>query len=149
VTAEERAELERRAERSLRRGELRDAVASFRALAAAFPADVALAERLALLEETLEPAELAATVGATRSDPSGTDHSPIHRAEALAGRGDFQGAIALYRKLLLEAPRAPLLSERLTELEQLADATRSNPVLSREHVLEGLLDRIATRRRAR
>jgi tetratricopeptide (TPR) repeat protein len=148
VTPEERAVLERGAERSLRRGELKEAVAAFRALSAAFPEDGALSNRLALVEETLQPAELAASLGASRSEPSGGHASPTHRAEALAARGDFKGAIAIYQQLLLQSPTAELLSERLVELRQLAAATRSRPALSREHLLEHLLDRISTRRRA-
>jgi tetratricopeptide (TPR) repeat protein len=149
VTPEERAVLERSAERSLRRGELKESVAAFRALSSAFPDDGALSNRLALVEETLQPSELAAPLGAIHSEPSSGGHaSPTHQAEALAARGDFKGAIAIYQQLLQQSPTAELLSERLVELRQLAAATRSRPALSREHLLEHLLDRISTRRRA-
>jgi tetratricopeptide (TPR) repeat protein len=148
MTPEERKGLERNAERSLRRGELRDAVASFRTLADAFPGDEALAGRLALVEETLQPAELAGAMASARSDPSGTHRSPTHQAEAQAARGDFKGAIAIYEELLQQTPQADLLRDRLGELRQLAAATRAHPALSREHLLEHLLERISSRRRA-
>ena len=148
VSPEERAALERRAERHLRRGELKEAVTAYRLLASAFPADQALAARLSLVEETVPPSELARTPSGIRSDPSGVHGSPAHQAEALAARGDFRGAIAIYQQLLEGAPLAELLSERLAELRQLAAATRSSPPLSREHLLEHLLTRISTRRRA-
>jgi tetratricopeptide (TPR) repeat protein len=147
VNEAERTTLERLAERSLRRGELNEALASFRALSQAFPADTALATRLASLEAAVHPSELTPATGAVRSAPSGGYTSPAHEAEARAARGDFDGAIGIYQRLLGEQPTAELLVERLAELRQLASATRSHPAMSREQLLEHLLERIAARRR--
>ncbi len=148
MSPEERTALERRAERHLRRGELKEAVAAYRNLAAAFPGDRALQDRLGLVEETLPASDLARTPSGVRAEPSGVHATPAHQAEALAARGDFRGAIEIYRRLLATTPQAELLTERVAELEQLASATRSRPALSREHLLEHLLERISTRRRA-
>jgi tetratricopeptide (TPR) repeat protein len=148
VSPEDRAGLERRAERHLRRGELKEALAAYRSLAAAFPDDPALAGRLGLVQESLQPAELAATPSGVRAEPPGGHATPAHQAETLAARGDFRGAIEIYQRLLEDQPRAELLVERLAELRQLASATRSRPALSREHLLEHLLSRISSRRRA-
>ncbi len=145
---DERRALEATAERHLRRGELREAVAVLHHLVQALPDDAALAERLAQLEENLQPAELMSPKAALRSDPK-TAPSPMHDAEALASRGDFAGAITIYRRLLEQNPAADLVRERLAELFQLAQArSPQRPTASsRAQVLEHLLERIATRRR--
>lgn len=148
MSPEERRALEQKADRSLRRGELGEALASFRRLVDAFPDDASLRERLAQLEQNLQPAELLNPKAAFRSDPSGVHASPMHQAEALAAKGDFAGAIALYRQLLATRPDWDLVKERLAELFQLAQASEApRSVVSREHVLEQLLDRISTRRK--
>lgn len=149
MNPEERRELEQKADRSLRRGELGEALASYRKLVAAFPNDAALRERLAQLEQNLQPAELLNPKAAFRAEPSGVHATPMHQAESLAAKGDFAGAIALYRKLLESRPDWELVKERLAELFQLAQAREApKSVVSREQVLEQLLDRISTRRKS-
>jgi tetratricopeptide (TPR) repeat protein len=151
MTPDERRTLEATADRHLRRGELRDALALFRQLAQAFPDDAALARRLAQVEENLQPAELTHARAAFR--PEVGTQSPTHEAEALAARGDFAAAITIYRKLLEQNPAAELVRERLAELFQLAQARTparpSAPSAPRnpQRELERLLERIASRRR--
>lgn len=147
MTPDERHELEHRAERSLRRGELRDALSLFRSLAEAFPDDSALAARLDQLEGSLEPGELANGKAAFRAEASGVYATPTHEAEALASRGDFAGAISIYRKLLAQNPGAELVSERLAELFQLAQArSGSRGTVNREQLLQQLLERVVSRK---
>ncbi|MEW5740466.1 MAG: hypothetical protein AB1938_16180 [Myxococcota bacterium] len=147
MSPEERHAHESRAERALRRGELGVALDELRALAAAFPEEPALAARLAQLEANLSPQELR-TRAPVSSEPSGVFSSPMHEAEALAAKGDFAGAIALYRHLLAEKPDLELVKERLAELFQLAQAsTPPRQSVSREQVLEHLLGRISSRRK--
>jgi tetratricopeptide (TPR) repeat protein len=146
---DERRTLEASAERHLRRGELREAVSLLQQLVQTYPGDAALIERLAQLEENLQPAELMSPKAALRSDPK-IAPSPMHDAEALASRGDFAGAITIYRQLLAQNPAAELVRERLAELFQLAQArSPARPTgSSRAQVLEHLLERITSRRRS-
>lgn len=143
----ERQAHESRAERALKRGELAAALDELRALAAAFPDDPGLAARLAQLEANVSPQDLTARAPIS-SEPSGVFASPMHEAEARAARGDFAGAIALYRRLLSDKPQLELVKERLAELFQLAQASEApRQSVSREQVLEHLLGRISSRRR--
>lgn len=148
MTPAERQDLESRADRHLRRGELGDAWALARRLADAFPDDAAALQRLTRVEELVPPAERRRTSPPpTVSDGAFT--SPVHRAEALAASGQFKDAIVIYRQLLDATPDAQLLRERLAELAQLAQvsAPGPRPGPSRAQVLELLLERIASRRR--
>lgn len=147
MTPEERQTLEHRAERALKRGELRDALAMFRALADAFPEDPAVRARLGQLEGSVEPLELMGARGGFRSEPSNFFASPQHEAEAHAARGDFRRAIDIYRSLIKATPSAELFRERLTELEQHAQARAPVPTATKTQLLEHLLERIASRRR--
>lgn len=148
MSPDERQALETKAERALRRGNFAEAVAIFRDVALAFPDDAALAARIAELEANLGPGEARARAPIS-AEPSGVFRSPMHEAEALAARGDFAGAIATYRRLLADNPGLELVKERLAELFQLAQAsTAPKHEVSREQVLEHLLDRISTRKRS-
>lgn len=140
--------METRAERSLRRGELSEAFRLFRQLANAFPQDQALAQRIRDLEESLQPSELLSPRANFRAEGSDAPQSPMDQAEALAAKGDFAGAIALYRTLLAQRPDSELIRERLAELFGLvqAQAPRRSP-FQRESLLADLLSRIAARRR--
>jgi tetratricopeptide (TPR) repeat protein len=147
MTPDERQQLEHKAERALRRGELRDAVTLLRQLVTACPDDAHARDKLAQLEASLEPGELMSAKAGFRSEASNVYASPQHQAEALAGRGDFAGAITIYQRLISQAPDADLLRERLAELQQLAQATARVPTVSREQLYEHLLERISARRR--
>jgi tetratricopeptide (TPR) repeat protein len=147
MTPDERKQREHEADRALRRGELRDAVTHLSQLVAAFPDDAPLRAKLEQLEASLEPGELLGAKAGFRSQSSDAFASPQHEAEALASRGDFAGAIAIYRRMLSQTPEAALLEERLAELFQLARASAHVPSASRQQVLEHLLERISARRR--
>lgn len=150
MTPEERKTLEAQAERHLRRGELSEAFEQFQHLSRAFPADVALAARITQLKESLQPAELMNPRSNFHSEPAdAATATPVDQAEALATRGDYAGAIGLYRRLLGERPDSELIRERLAELFRLAQAQaprRPSPQ-AREHLLAELLARISSRKR--
>ena len=147
MTPEERSKLDSQAERHLRRGELSEARAVLDRLCTEFPDDTALAEKLAQLEQGLDPAERR-RVAMTRSEPTGNHSTPMHRAEALAAAGKYKEAITIYRELLTQRPDWDLVKDRLAELFQLAQVAAPNRhTVNREGVLEHLLDRISTRKR--
>ncbi|MBL9039175.1 MAG: hypothetical protein JNG84_11705 [Archangium sp.] len=149
MTDTERSEIEAQAERALRRGELSHAFTLFRQLTAAFPDDAALRTRVDELEGSLQPAELMSAKANFRAEPSGPPTSAVDDAEQRAARGDYAGAIAVYRRLLTERPDSQLLRERLSELFQLAQARPSAPrPRTREAMLSELLDRVGSRKRS-
>ena len=136
--------MEERALRSLRRGDLKDALNALGAIAQAFPDDAGVAERRSQIEASLLPDELGSSKVFSQPEPSGVYSNPAQHAEALASRGDFVGAIAVYRTL---ASSSELVRDRLAELLQLAQAKAHRPALARQQVLEHLLERIGSRRR--
>lgn len=151
-----RQEMETRAERALRRGELAEAVGLLEELAREFPSDAALAARIAQLRESADPRELTGRGPRTpepahHHDPRGA--SPEQEGERLFSLGDFGGAAAAYRRALKEKPDSELIRERLFELFRLAQsAPRHSPTDSalpagREALLRALLDRISARKR--
>ncbi|MBF5040993.1 tetratricopeptide repeat protein [Aggregicoccus sp. 17bor-14] len=155
MTPDVRAETESRAERALRRGDLSEAVSLYESLVAAFPADAALAGRLAQLRESLQPMELQSPKASFR-EPAGharRPSTPAQEGERLFALGDYAGAAAAYRRALAERPDSELLKERLLELFRLAQAapkhSPTDQALPREPAakLEALLDRLAARRR--
>ena len=154
MTPEARAEMQARAERALRRGELAEAVGLYEALAQAFPGDEALAQKLALLRESLQPMELQKARPPPREElrPLGPS-SPVQEGERLFALGDYAGAAAAYRRALQERPDSELIQERLLELYRLATNSPTHSPTDRalpkerEHRLHALLDRLAARRR--
>lgn len=155
MTPEARADMQARAERALRRGELADAVGLYEQLAQAFPDEQALAQKLALLRESLQPMELQksrpppAHAETLRMGPS----SPVQEGERLFALGDYAGAAAAYRRALQERPDNELIQERLLELYRLATSAPVHSPTDRalpkrpEDRLQALLDRLAARRR--
>ncbi|WP_002636460.1 tetratricopeptide repeat protein [Myxococcus hansupus] len=156
MTPAARADMELRADRALRRGELTEALGLYESLVRAFPADPGLAGKLANARELLQPAELevleAARAEAHIPLPVGPS-SPVQEGERLFALGDYAGAAACYRRALQERPDSELLKERLIELYGLA---RTMPLQSPtdralpdkpEPRLQALLDRVASRRR--
>ena len=133
-----------RALRALRRGELGAALGQLASLAADFPHDEEVAQKLAALRESALPAELAVA-------PADAALSPLEDAECRATAGDLPGAIAIYARLARGTPANLLLSDRLHELEAAAgfvDKTGSpRPVSRQTDALTTLLDRISARRR--
>ncbi len=157
MTLEARAEMQARAERALRRGELAEAVSLYETLVRECPSDEALSQRLAQLRESLQPMELQALQRASAAPreerltlgPS----SPIQEGERLFALGDYAGAAAAYRRALQQRPDNELIQERLLELFQLARVTSGRSPTDRalpketEPLLQALLDRLAARKR--
>lgn len=152
MSPEERAAIEKQIERHLKRGDVFEACVQLQALVEAFPGEAALSERLIHLEGSLDPTERR-RVSLIKPDSTGNHRSPVSQAEALAATGKYREAIELYRGLLAERPDWELVRERITELEllqQLAHPHEPPPPTrdeKTESVLEGLLDRISTRKR--
>jgi tetratricopeptide (TPR) repeat protein len=168
MTPDERTEAEARADRALRRGELSSALELYQAIVKAFPKDEIIALKLQRVRETLQPMELQhAKYRATPEPQLPTTSGDVDVAEALAAKGDYAGAIAIYRKALDTRPNSELIKERLGELFQLAQsmAPRSTPrpppvdrsappatteaevPVSSPRMLSDLLDQIGRRRR--
>lgn len=156
VTSDERAQLEAGADRARRRGEMGEAVRLLRQLVAAFPEDSALADKLSMLEETLQPMELqSAKAPQPEAHPT---HRPVpltpeQEGERLFHLGDYAGAAVAYRRALAQKPDSPLVQERLMELVSLAQSAPRHSPTDRvlpsqpEPLLHALLDRIAARKR--
>lgn len=106
------------AERELRRGNLKDALAIYRRLVQENPGEEALAGRLRDLEELLQPMELTHPKAAAGGGSA--PQTAVHEAEAAANRGEIGNAIAVYERLLAESPENELYQDRLQELCALA-----------------------------
>lgn len=154
MTQDERAELESRAERAKRRGEMAEALSLLQQVATAFPQDTGLSDRLALLRDSLQPMELQSAK--TKFDvvrAGGAPASPEQEGERLFSLGDYAGAAAAYRRALTAKPDSQLIKERLFELFRLAQAAPRHSPTDRslpknpEELLQALLDRISSRRR--
>jgi hypothetical protein len=146
MTIQERTEVESRADRSLRRGDLSEALVLYRALSAAFPLDETLSRRLEQLDESLQPAELFNPKSRAASEPGGPGQSgPEQEGERLFALGDYMGAMSAYRRALEEKPGSDLIRERLVEIYGLARS--AEPPADIGALLVALLDRIASRRR--
>lgn len=157
VSDPDRLDAERRAERHVRRGELRDAIALYERLVARFPEDTSLRQKHAELLDSLQPSELlhpgaglATTPPLPASERAG---SPEQEGERLFVAGDFAGAAAAYRRALRERPDSLLIRERLEELFQLARSQQPGPETNRAQrvdpvaELQSWLSRISQRRR--
>lgn len=127
MTPDERTEAEARADRALRRGELSAALTLYQAIASAFPDDDVVQQKLKRIRENLQPMELSHAKTRVPIDEAPPPTNSIQSAEALAARGDYAGAIALYRKALEKRPDSDLIKERLTELFQIAQAMAPRP----------------------
>lgn len=156
MTPDERADVEARADRCLRRGELSEALAMYRSLAQAFPGDAAIERKIATVTESLQPAELHSAKAAAVRDPPRVGAAPLspeQEGERLFALGDYVGATAAYRRALKDNPDNVLVLERLEELYRLARAApRTTPTdtpLPQDPaaLLQALLDRISSRRR--
>ncbi|QSQ25760.1 tetratricopeptide repeat protein [Pyxidicoccus parkwayensis] len=156
MTPGARADMEARADRALRRGELAEALHLYESLVQAFPDDAALALKLTNLRDSLQPAELQVLQASRPPEEASlplAPSSPAQEGERLFALGDYVGAAAAYRRALQERPDSELLKERLIELYGLA---REMPLQSptdkalpkaAEPRLQALLDRVASRRR--
>jgi tetratricopeptide (TPR) repeat protein len=143
MTRDEKEEFEIKAERLVRRGEFAQALRIFLHVQVAFPEDAHLRARIDELQASLEPSELSLKSAMPEAAPT-----PIHEAESLCSRGDFAGAIAIYRKLIQARPDWELGKERMTELFHLAQSARPHKrPLDRVALYEELLQKISNRRK--
>jgi tetratricopeptide (TPR) repeat protein len=133
-------ELEQRAERAVRRGELLVALEHFDAYLAQQPDDERVRIRMESVRALLQPSEL---VNRRRTEPeepepgSGT-LSEAELGEMHASSGRFTEAADAYQRAFAANPKSELLKERLEELRALAQpAGRAN--LSSAEKLEGPL----------
>ena len=122
MTAEE---LEQRAERAVRRGELLTALEHFEAYLAQHPDDERIRARMESVRALLQPSEL---VSRRRADPEEPDPSTpppgdAERGEALASSGRFAEAAQASERAVAANPANELLRERLIELRALSTPT--------------------------
>jgi tetratricopeptide (TPR) repeat protein len=116
------AELEQRAERAVRRGELLAALEHFEAYLAQQPDDERVRQRMESVRALLQPSEL---VSRRRSepelpDPAAETLSDAEMGEMHASSGRFGEAAKAYERALSQNPGNELLRERLDELRALA-----------------------------
>ena len=116
-------ELEQRAERAVRRGELLLALDHYEALMARSPDDERLQGKIESVRSLLQPSEL---VHRRRAEPAleeDTSQKPMTDAEEgelHASAGKFAEAAFAYRRAVGKHPQNELLRERLLELVKLA-----------------------------
>jgi tetratricopeptide (TPR) repeat protein len=115
-------ELEQRAERAVRRGELLAALELFEAYLAQNPDDERIRARMESVRALLQPSEL---VSRRRADPEEPDPSTpppgdAEQGEVLASSGRFAEAAQAYERAVAANPDNELLRERLVELSALA-----------------------------
>jgi tetratricopeptide (TPR) repeat protein len=115
-------ELEQRAERAVRRGELLVALELFDAALAQRPDDERVRLRMESVRALLQPSEL---VHRRRAEPEETAPgaeplSDAEEGELHASSGRFAEATQAYQRALSRNPDNGLIRERLEELEQLA-----------------------------
>lgn len=150
------AELEQRAERAVRRGELLAALEHFESYLAEQPDDERVRQRMEAVRALLQPSEL---VSRRRADP---EEAPTGLAAALsdaeqgelhASSGRFDEAISAYERALAQSPANELLRERLDELRKLLSPTSRADLGSAEKLdapvsTPGALPRLARSARA-
>jgi len=122
-------ELEQRAERAVRRGELLVALEHFDAYLAQQPDDERVRQRMESVRALLQPSEL---VSRRRAEPEGPEPgagtlSDAELGEMHASSGRFTDAAEAYQRAFQVNPKNELLKERLEELRALANpAGRAN-----------------------
>ena len=116
------AELEQRAERAVRRGELLVAIEHFETYLAHHPEDERVRQRMESVRALLQPSEL---VSRRRAEPEEADGpaaeslSDAEQGEMHASSGRFRDAMQAYDRAVRSNPRNELLRERLEELRAL------------------------------
>jgi tetratricopeptide (TPR) repeat protein len=116
------SDLEQRAERAVRRGELLVALEHFDAYLAQEPDDERVRQRMESVRALLQPSELVSRRRAEPEEPerSGSPVSDAEKGEMHASSGRFDEAAACYGKAVEQNPKNELLRERLEELRKLA-----------------------------
>lgn len=118
--SESAAELEQRAERAVRRGELLSALELYETLLARQPDDERLRQRMDSVRDLLQPSEQEDLGG---SEPDEADEGSLadsltdaEQGELHASSGRFADALRCYERALAAAPHNELLRERFEEL---------------------------------
>jgi tetratricopeptide (TPR) repeat protein len=117
-------ELEARAERAVRRGELLHALELYESLLAERPEDDRVRSRMESVRALLQPSEM---VSRRRTEPEEVEPaeglaplSDAEQGEMHASSGRFEEAVRCYDRALQKAPRNELLRERFEELRKLS-----------------------------
>src|SRR3954469_18750632 len=117
------SELEQRAERAVRRGELLVALEHFDAYLAQQPDDERVRTRMEAVRALLQPSELVSRRRAEPEEPE-PGHGTLSDAETgemHASSGRFKEAAAAYQRAWQANPKNELLKERYEELRALAN----------------------------
>jgi tetratricopeptide (TPR) repeat protein len=122
---ESAAELEQRAERAVRRGELHAALQLFEELIALTPGEERVRQRMESVRALLQPAELSDGQRPPEPDepeprPAAGTLTDAEQGELHASAGRFVEALRCYERALAAAPENELIWERLEELRELA-----------------------------
>ena len=122
--AESAAELEQRAERAVRRGELLEALRLFEELIVRDPGDERVRQRMESVRALVQPAELSdrprPELEEAEPRPAAGTLTDAEQGELHASAGRFVEALRCYERAAAEAPDNELLRERLAELRELA-----------------------------
>ena len=116
-------ELELRAERAVRRGELLVALDHYEELLSVRPDDERLRSKIESVRSLLQPSELVHRRKTDVVEDTGLPGAPLNDAEEgelHASAGKFDEAVASYRRAVIRQPKNELLRERLEELIKLA-----------------------------
>ncbi len=116
-------ELEQRAERAVRRGELLVAIEHFEAHLAQNPDDERVRQRMESVRALLQPSELVSRRRAEPDEPEGPateSLSDAEQGEMHASSGRFGAAAQAYERAVSRSPVNELLRERLEELRALS-----------------------------
>src|SRR5438105_13101469 len=112
------SELEQRAERAVRRGELLVALEHFDAYLAQQPDDERVRQRMESVRALLQPSELVSRRRAEpeEPEPGGGTLTDAEQGEMHASAARFDDAARAYERAVAANPRSELLKERLDEL---------------------------------
>ncbi|HUJ24848.1 MAG TPA: tetratricopeptide repeat protein [Myxococcales bacterium] len=115
-------ELEQRAERAVRRGELLVALEHFEAYLAQQPDDERVRQRMESVRALLQPSELVSRrrTEPEEPEPGAGSLTDAEQGELHASSGRFDEAARAYAKAVEANPKNELLRERLEELKALA-----------------------------
>ncbi len=115
-------ELEQRAERAVRRGELLVALDALERLLAERPDDERLRGRIESVRSLLQPSELVHRRRAEplAEQPAEAALNDAEQGELFASSGRYEQAVQCYRRAVAAHPKNELLQERLAELFRLA-----------------------------
>src|SRR3954469_11028864 len=133
------SELEMRAERAVRRGELLVALEHFDAYLAEHPDDERVRQRMEAVRALLQPSELVSRRRAEPEEPEPGHHtlSDAETGEMHASSGRFKDAAEAYKRASQANPKNELLKERYEELRALANPEGKADLASAEKLDAG------------